>query len=127
MSRLGDRGVTRDFILEYKVCAEETTCARNEGVVLVLVSTVVINGIGAFEIRFDVDGDGIPNYLDTDSDGDGKSDAAEFNRSRLDSDCDGVHDYQDSNDRDGPCFDMCKFLFPDSKWMQEWCDKNLSF
>ena len=48
---------------------------------------------------FDLDGDGIPNWLDTDSDGDGLLDADE---SGLDVDCDGQDDAFDI-DNSGPC------------------------
>ena len=42
-----------------------------------------------------MDNDGIPNYLDLDSDGDGKLDSVEKN---TDSDGDGIPDYLDKND-----------------------------
>lgn len=50
----------------------------------------------------DVDGDGIPNYLDTDSDGDGIPDAEE---GQEDGDSDGVPNFLDSDDQDGPAAD----------------------
>lgn len=43
----------------------------------------------------DTDGDGTPDYLDTDDDGDGLPTSAEMN---LDSDLDGIADYVDSDD-----------------------------
>ena len=48
----------------------------------------------------DTDEDGTPNYLDPDSDGDGKSDMDEGTE---DDDCDGTLNYVDSDDSDGPC------------------------
>lgn len=44
----------------------------------------------------DLDGDGIPNYLDEDSDGDGINDSVEAD---VDSDGDGILDYLDSDSR----------------------------
>ena len=49
----------------------------------------------------DVDEDGIPNYLDDDSDGDGILDADESG----DEDCDDVEDVIDVDHLDGPCGD----------------------
>ena len=51
---------------------------------------------------FDLDGDGIPNYLDTDSDGDEKLDADE---GVADDDCDGAVNYLDADDGDDLCGD----------------------
>ena len=48
----------------------------------------------------DTDSDGTPNYLDEDSDDDGKLDSDEGLR---DDDCDGVLNYVDADDEDGPC------------------------
>ncbi|TNE85771.1 MAG: hypothetical protein EP330_24350 [Deltaproteobacteria bacterium] len=45
--------------------------------------------------------DGIPNYLDTDSDGDGVSDADEHFDGQQDVDEDGIPDYLDCDDSDG--------------------------
>jgi len=50
-----------------------------------------------------VDGDYKPNYLDTESDGDGKGDAQE---GRGDQDGDGIPNYLDPNDNDGPDGDL---------------------
>jgi hypothetical protein len=51
----------------------------------------------------DADGDGTPNYRDLDSDADGKNDAVEGS---ADTDCDGVPNWIDANDNNGPCGDL---------------------
>ena len=73
----------------------------------------------------DLDGDGIPNYLDLDSDGDGIPDSEDLPTS--DDDCDGIPNWGDTDPTDGPCWDRCEHLFPDSIWMQAWCRNNLNF
>ena len=50
----------------------------------------------------DPDGDGVVNHLDLDSDGDGKLDEEE---GLEDNDCDGLKNYVDANDLDGPCIE----------------------
>jgi len=50
----------------------------------------------------DPDGDGVLNHLDLDSDGDGKLDEEE---GLEDGDCDGVKNYVDVDDLDGPCIE----------------------
>lgn len=51
--------------------------------------------------RFDIDGDGIPNHLDTDADGDGVPDIVENGNGALDLDGDGRIDVQIDLDGDG--------------------------
>jgi heat shock protein beta len=61
------------------------------------------------EGSYDTDGDTIPNYLDLDSDGDGKSDAEESLDGTdiyADGDCDGIYDYLDAEEEDGPCMNV---------------------
>jgi hypothetical protein len=54
----------------------------------------------AIEGEHDPDGDGTPNFLDIDSDGDGSLDADE---GTADDDCDGIPNWRDPVDSDGPC------------------------
>ncbi|MEZ4318126.1 MAG: MopE-related protein [Myxococcota bacterium] len=53
----------------------------------------------------DLDQDGLPNHLDTDSDGDGIDDAVENPNGDplLDDDCDGLPNFADALNDDGPC------------------------
>jgi MYXO-CTERM domain-containing protein len=52
------------------------------------------------ETTADTDGDGVPNYLDKDSDGDGVDDGVEFG---LDDDCDDDPDHLDDVFNAGLC------------------------
>jgi hypothetical protein len=63
---------------------------------------------------FDTDGDGIPNYLDLDTDGDGKSDAIEKGPTAtpMDSDRDGIPDYRDVDIVNNPDINVTNINIP---------------
>ncbi|MCA6126785.1 beta strand repeat-containing protein [Thalassolituus oleivorans] len=75
---------------------DSTTDVDRDGIM-----DVVDNAIGAFGSRADFDGDGIPNHLDDDDDGDGISDADENPQQAFftgeDADADGIDDGVDAN------------------------------
>ena len=84
----------------------------DDGIVDVLDTDDDGDGIGTLiEGSYDTDGDGIPNYLDLDSDGDGESDAVESldgTDIEADPDCDGIYDYLDAVEDDGPCMNVAE-------------------
>jgi len=69
----------------------------NDGILTVVEQAYIVM------LGSDVDHDGFPSYRDTDSDGDGKSDSRE---GTSDSDGDGIPNFLDENDNDGPLGDL---------------------